>query len=42
MTNRVEEADPQVPIPRAESEEADQIKVSDGEDSEENIRWAEE
>jgi len=42
MTTRVEEAYPRVPIPRAEIDETDQIEISDGEDSEENIRCAEE
>ena len=41
-TNRTERNEPQLPPPRAEVAEADQIGVSDDEDSEENIRWAEE
>ena len=41
-TNQVEETDPHFPIPRAEATEADQIEVSDGEDSKQTVRWAEE
>jgi len=40
--NRAEETDPQLPLPRAEVAEAGQVGVSDDEDSEENVRWAEE
>ena len=42
VTNQAEETNPQFPLPRAEVVEADQIKVSDGDDLEENVRWAEE
>ena len=42
MTDQVEEANPRDPIPQAEADEADQMEVSDGEDSGENIRWGEE
>ena len=41
-TNRARGNEPQLPPPRAEVAEADQIGVSDDEDSEENVRWAEE
>ncbi|KAG7615200.1 hypothetical protein ISN45_At04g006420 [Arabidopsis thaliana x Arabidopsis arenosa] len=37
-TNQAEETNPQLPLPLAEVAEADQIGVSHGEDSEENVR----
>ena len=39
--NRAEGNGSQLPLSRAEVAEADRIGISDDEDSEENVRWAE-